>query len=91
MKKTLYLFILLVTANVALGRGFADNFERPRDKEFIEKMQNNPWMKEHFGLQLGVMQHPMYLIVDEDRGEPIVGERTLPWGAPNAEVYCLSR
>jgi hypothetical protein len=88
MKKTLYLFILLVTANVALGRGFADNFERPRDKEFIEKMQNNPWMKEHFGLQLGVMQHPMYLIVDEDRGEPIVGERTLPWGAPNAEVYC---
>jgi hypothetical protein len=29
----------------------------------------------------------MYLLIDEDRGEPIVGERTPPWGAPNAAEY----
>ncbi len=32
-------------------------------------------------------QHPMYLFIDRDRGEPIVGERVPPWGAPNAKEY----
>jgi hypothetical protein len=29
----------------------------------------------------------MYMFIDEDRGIPTVGERTLPWGAPDASVY----
>jgi hypothetical protein len=29
----------------------------------------------------------MYMFIDEDRGVPIVGERTSPWGAPDAGVY----
>jgi len=32
-------------------------------------------------------QHPMYLLIDRDRGKPIVGERIPPWGAPNAKEY----
>ena len=32
-------------------------------------------------------QHPMYLFIDRDRGEPIVGERVPPWGAPDAAEY----
>jgi len=32
-------------------------------------------------------QHPMYLVIDRDRGKPIVEERIPPCGAPNAKEY----
>ena len=38
-------------------------------------------------LKLAHVQHPMILLVHEDRGEPIVGERVEPWGAPDLSVY----
>jgi Glycosyl hydrolases family 38 N-terminal domain len=47
----------------------------------------NSILKEHFGWKMAICQHPMYLLIDEDRGEPIVGERVPPWGAPDAEEY----
>ncbi|MCX7018584.1 MAG: hypothetical protein WCK47_04655 [bacterium] len=37
--------------------------------------------------KLAICQHPMYLLIDEDRGEPAVGERVPPWGAPDAASY----
>ena len=40
-----------------------------------------------FGWKIAICQHPMYLLIDEDRGKPTVGERVPPWGAPNAKVY----
>lgn len=36
---------------------------------------------------MAFIQHPMYLIMDEDRGEPAVMERFPPWGAANSEDY----
>jgi hypothetical protein len=47
----------------------------------------NADVRNRFGWKLAICQHPMYLLIDEDRGEPIVGERVAPWGAPNAEEY----
>lgn len=32
-------------------------------------------------------QHPMYLLIDRDRGKPTVRERIPPWGAPDAKEY----
>ncbi len=43
--------------------------------------------KDHYNWKIALCYHPMYLLIDEDRGEPIVGERTVPWGAPTAEEY----
>ncbi len=34
-----------------------------------------------------ITYHPMYLLIDEDRGEPPILERMEPWGAPDADVY----
>ncbi|HEC01941.1 MAG TPA: hypothetical protein ENI81_00265, partial [Phycisphaerales bacterium] len=53
----------------------------------FEQLKKDPYVKEHFGWKLAYCQHPMYLLIDEDRGEPAVGERIAPWGAPNAEQY----
>ena len=41
----------------------------------LEKLKKDPFVKEHFGWKLAFCQHPMYLLIDEDRGEPTVGER----------------
>jgi hypothetical protein len=38
-------------------------------------------------LKLAYVQHPMVLLVHEDRGEPPVGERVAPWGAPDLPTY----
>jgi hypothetical protein len=38
-------------------------------------------------LKLALVQHPMILLIHEDHGEPIVGERVEPWGAPDLSVY----
>ncbi len=52
-----------------------------------QQVKKDPFTKEHFGWKLAFIQHPMYLLIDEDRGEPPVGERIPPWGAANAEDY----
>ncbi len=43
--------------------------------------------KEALGSKIAVCYHPMWLLIDEDRGQPVVGERVPPWGAPTVEVY----
>jgi hypothetical protein len=52
-----------------------------------QQIKKDSFTKEHFGWKLAFIQHPMYLVIDEDRGEPTIGERTPPWGAANAEDY----
>jgi hypothetical protein len=49
--------------------------------------ENIPIIKKHFGWEMAICQHPMYLLIDEDRGVPTVGERIPPWGAPTAKDY----
>ena len=44
-------------------------------------------IKEHFKWKAALCQHPMYMLIDEDRGVPEVGERVPPWGAVNADEY----
>lgn len=41
----------------------------------------------HFKWEIAICYHPMYMLVDEDRGEPPVGERVPPWGTATAEEY----
>ena len=68
-----------------------DEFEEEAESEMQEKMLRelmaDPYVKEHLGWMLVIGQHPMYLLIDEDRGEPPVGERIPPWGAKNKEGY----
>lgn len=52
-----------------------------------ERLKNNPYLKSHLDWEIAICQHMMYLLIDEDRGEPVLGERKLPWGAPDAETY----
>jgi hypothetical protein len=52
-----------------------------------ESLFRNSDIKNHFGWKVAICQHPMYLVIDEDRGEPVLGERIPPWGAPNADEY----
>ena len=52
-----------------------------------QKVKKDPYTKEHFGWKLAFIQHPMYLIIDEDRGVPAVMERFPPWGEANATDY----
>lgn len=42
---------------------------------------------DYFNWQIAICYHPMYMLVDEDRGDPPVGERIPPWGAETAEEY----
>ena len=37
--------------------------------------------------QFALVQHPMLLLIHEDRGVPPLAERIPPWGAPDAETY----
>ncbi|MFC1739671.1 hypothetical protein ACFL1G_11600, partial [Planctomycetota bacterium] len=67
-----------------------DNIPVPPEKMpgyILEQLKKDPFVKEHFGWKLAFCQHPMYLLIDEDRGEPAVGERIPPWGAPDKEGY----
>ena len=52
-------------------------------KELIDKKI----VKNHFGWKIAFLQHPMYLLINEDRGEPKVGERIPPWGAEFGNEY----
>ena len=44
-------------------------------------------VRKHFDWQIAICYHPMYMLVDEDRGTPVLGERLPPWGAATAEQY----
>lgn len=55
--------------------------------EFFEQLRKNPYIKKHLNWSMAICQHMMYLLIDEDRGEPILGERMLPWGAPDTAEY----
>ena len=46
-----------------------------------------PYLRSHLGWKMSLCQHLMYLLIDEDRGEPMLGERKPPWGAPDAATY----
>ena len=46
-----------------------------------------PYLRPHFGWKMALCQHLMYLLIDEDRGEPMLAERKPPWGAPDAATY----
>jgi len=43
--------------------------------------------QQYLGWKIAICYHPMYLLIDEDRGLPIVGERVPPWGAATADDY----
>ncbi len=44
----------------------------------------NAYVKDHLGWKVAYCPHPMYMLADEDRGVPVLGERKPPWGAPDA-------
>jgi len=44
-------------------------------------------VKKNYRWKMSICQHPMYLLIDEDRGTPTVGERVPPWGAADAPEY----
>ena len=43
--------------------------------------------RQYFDWQIAICYHPMYMLVDEDRGTPVLGERFPPWGAATVEQY----
>lgn len=64
------------------------SLEPEKIPEFLwDQIKKDPFTKEYFGWKLAFIQHPMYLLIDEDRGKPIVGERIPPWGANTASDY----
>lgn len=79
-----------VTNHIDNGSGAGStilNPDWPTGDELLQEILSMPWAAKHFGLQIAYCQHPMYLIVDEDRGVPTVSERIPPWGAPDAATY----
>lgn len=56
-------------------------------KAVVNRFRQMPAFRKELGWKLAYTQHSMYMFIDEDRGVPIVGERTSPWGAPDAAVY----
>ena len=44
-------------------------------------------LQQHLDWEIAICYHPMYMLVDEDRTVPTVGERIPPWGAATAEQY----
>ncbi len=57
------------------------------EQKVIDRFRHMPAFRKELGWKLAYTQHSMYMFIDEDRGVPIVGERTSPWGAPDASVY----
>jgi hypothetical protein len=56
-------------------------------KQVLERLKHWPYLRGQLGWKVAFTQHSMYMLIDEDRGVPMVGERTTPWGAPDAAVY----
>jgi hypothetical protein len=55
--------------------------------EYYKHLKKLPYLRAHLGWKIALIEHSMYMLIDEDRTNPVVGERTLPWGAPDASVY----
>ncbi|MQY78201.1 MAG: hypothetical protein GH151_03275 [Bacteroidetes bacterium] len=91
--------VLIITIIMCFYRLTAqEKVIRPLGQEIIvepEKMPDYLWgqikkdsfIKEHLGWKLAFCQHPMYFLIDEDRGNPLVAERIPPWGAECASDY----
>lgn len=58
-----------------------------KSDDMLDRLLSEPYLKPRMNWKIALCQHPMYLLVDEDRGAPPVGERVLPWGAPDATTY----
>lgn len=56
-------------------------------QEIVRTFRHMPAFRQELGWKLAFTMHSMYMLIDEDRGVPTVGERTSPWGAPDASVY----
>ncbi len=77
----------LPTAPAAEGATTAADQEAALIEELVKQFRHNPTFRKELGWKLAYTQHSMYMFIDEDRGVPIVGERTSPWGAPDASIY----
>lgn len=44
-------------------------------------------MKDHLDWRIAICYHPMYMLVDEDRGLPVIAERKPPWAAEDVDQY----
>ncbi|MGA2177929.1 MAG: hypothetical protein ABSH38_23520 [Verrucomicrobiota bacterium] len=75
---------LRLKRGVAAVLFFAVSVAAPLTSALAEEPFN---LQQHFNWKIALCYHPMYLLVDEDRGVPVVGERVPPWGAPTAEAY----
>ena len=80
-------FSLLPAAPAAGGGAPAAQQEAAVVQELVKRFRHMPAFRKELGWKLAYTQHSMYMFIDEDRGEPRVGERTSPWGAPDASVY----
>jgi hypothetical protein len=78
----------LFPAPPAAGVGGAEaDQQSPVVQEVIRRFRHLSPLRKELGWKLAYTQHSMYMFIDEDRGVPTVGERTSPWGAPDAGVY----
>ena len=80
-------FSLLPAAPAAGGGTPAADQQAAVVQEVVNRFRHMPAFRKELGWKLAYTQHSMYMFIDEDRGEPTVGERTSPWGAPDASVY----
>jgi hypothetical protein len=71
-----------ISESAAVGRSPSNRWAT--GDELINHLKQHPFLKERLGWKVAYCQHPMYLLAEEDRGEPMLGERKLPWGAPDA-------
>lgn len=92
------LFLLWISLSLVLGQLMAQEqegatvvVEELTDERMPgiiwQQLKDDPYVKEHLGWKIAFCQHPMYLLIDEDRGIPTVGERVPPWGAQTAAEY----
>jgi len=78
---------LVPSPPAAGGGGTGADQKNPVVQEVIQRFRRMPAFRKELGWKLAYTQHSMYMFIDEDRGVPTVGERTSPWGAPDASVY----
>jgi hypothetical protein len=79
-------FLLPAHPEAAGGPPAAEQMANPA-AEVLTRFRHMPEFRKELGWKLAYTQHSMYMFIDEDRGEPRVGERTSPWGAPDASIY----
>jgi hypothetical protein len=93
--KFILIGILCLLASIKVGLGTPASVDESADsaKRIISSTEAGGAdgdtfdQKQYFDWQIAICYHPMYMLVDEDRGVPIIGERVPPWGAATAEQY----